>query len=225
MVAPTAIDGRPTAKGFCSCFVGRRGVCGDAITLNRTVGPAGVLIEPSQTESLRHPAGRHHAVSDESTGDPGQHPERDQVEAIVFEDWCQAAGIAAAEIADVSRRNLSPRHVPDSMETEDVPLETHETTFVSLPEPPAGVQQVNVPECPEGRWLAMKREPRLGHRPIKRATVEGDDRVGLGEHVGDRAEHLRLVRKMAQEVLTGLKRVALEPTQPDKERNGPSSPT
>ena len=143
--APTAIDGRQTTEGFCSCFIGRRGVCGDAITLNRTVGPAGVLIEPSQTESLRHPAGRHHAVSDESTGHTGQHPERDQVEAIVFEDWCQAAGIAAAEKANVSRRDLSPRHVPDSMETEYIPLETHETTFVSLPEPPAGVQQVNVP--------------------------------------------------------------------------------
>jgi len=83
------------------------------------------------------------------------------------------------------------------MQTEYVSLETDETTFVSLPEPATGVQQINVPQRPEGRWLAVKREPCVGHRSVKRTTIEGDNGVSLREHLGNRAEHRRLVPEIA----------------------------
>lgn len=57
----------------------------------------------------------------------------------MFADRNQAPDIATAEKPDVSRRDFRSGYVPNSMQTEDIPLQTDETTFVSLPEPPTGV--------------------------------------------------------------------------------------
>jgi hypothetical protein len=173
---------------------------------------------------LRHPASRRDALSNKSTRQTGQHSERHEVESVVFEDRFQAANIAAAEESDISRRDLGSGHIPNAMQAEYVSLETDETTFVSLPEPPTGVEQVDMSQRPEGRGLAVKGKPCVGDRSVKRTAIEGNNGMSLREHLGNRAEHRRLVREVTQEVLTGVKRATLEPTQSDKKGNGPSSP-
>ena len=70
----------------------------------------------------------------------------------------------------------------------------------------------------------MKCEPCVGNRSVKRTAIEGDNGVSLREDLGNRAEHRRLVPEVAQEVLTCVKRAALEPTQSDQESDRPSSP-
>ena len=144
----------------------------------------------------------------------------------MLEHGLERPRIAAAQEAGRSATESRIRHVADAPDVEQRALERRQPAAAlrrivraRLPQPPRGVQRVEVRHAVERHLHAVEEPARLHHRHVERLAVVGDDQIGVVEELGDRGEQRALGRVAGQQELPDLKRAEVEVAAADEERH------
>ena len=183
----------------------------------------------------RRGAGR--TLAGHAGGDRGERREREQVEPVVLEDRRQWRQVAGAQVGEVPRRDLEPRHIVEPLDAEDGLLEGAEGAARAVAGPPARpslpvgglpdvppppelarrVQHVEVRHVRERRLEAMELVARLDERHVEGPAVEGHQAVEALRQRRERVEQLAFGLVAAEEELPGVKAVGVEEAASDQE--------
>ena len=100
-------------------------MCGTPVS-NRVVDAAGALVDLAERQRFGRVAAPRASLFHELHGVRADRRQRNQIEAIVLEDRFQRAGVAAAQEAEVARRNVHARDVADAPDVAQHALERAE---------------------------------------------------------------------------------------------------